>query len=81
MVHNEAIYDICCRNLDIEHPTYTNLHRLIGQVVSHITAFLRFDGALNVVLKEFQNKLGPYPHIHITLATYTPVISAEKTYH
>lgn len=32
MVDNEAIYDICCRNLDIERPTYTNLNRLIGQV-------------------------------------------------
>merc|ERR1712178_192142 len=26
---NEAIYDICRRNLDIERPTYTNLNRLI----------------------------------------------------
>uniref|UniRef100_A0A8C2DM17 Tubulin alpha chain n=1 Tax=Cyprinus carpio TaxID=7962 RepID=A0A8C2DM17_CYPCA len=48
MVDNEAIYDICRRNLDIERPTYTNLNRLIGQIVSSITASLRFDGALNV---------------------------------
>ena len=33
MVDNEAIYDICRRNLDIERPTYTNLNRLIGQIV------------------------------------------------
>ncbi|CAM9607459.1 unnamed protein product [Lampetra fluviatilis] len=32
MVDNEAIYDICRRNLDIERPTYTNLNRLIGQI-------------------------------------------------
>merc|ERR1711971_1012785 len=38
MVDNEAIYDICRRNLDIERPTYTNLNRLIGQIVSSITA-------------------------------------------
>lgn len=30
MVDNEAIYDICRRNLDIERPTYTNLNRLIA---------------------------------------------------
>ena len=36
MVDNEAIYDICRRNLDIERPTYTNLNRLIGQIVSSI---------------------------------------------
>ncbi|XP_020623526.1 tubulin alpha-1D chain-like [Orbicella faveolata] len=54
MVDNEAIYDICRRNLDIERPTYTNLNRLIGQIVSSITSSLRFDGALNVDLTEFQ---------------------------
>lgn len=54
MVDNEAIYDICRRNLSIERPTYENLNRLIGQIVSSITASLRFDGALNVDLTEFQ---------------------------
>ena len=61
MVDNEAIYDICRRNLDVERPTYTNLNRLIGQIVSSITASLRFDGALNVDLTEFQTNLVPYP--------------------
>ena len=37
MVDNEAIYDICRRNLDVERPSYTNLNRLIGQIVSSIT--------------------------------------------
>uniref|UniRef100_A0A2I2Y357 Tubulin alpha 4b n=1 Tax=Gorilla gorilla gorilla TaxID=9595 RepID=A0A2I2Y357_GORGO len=60
MVDNEAIYDICHRNLDIERPTYTNLNRLISQIVSSITASLRFDGALNVDLTEFQTNLVPY---------------------
>jgi len=38
----------------ITRPTYTNLNRLIAQIVSSITASLRFDGALNVDLTEFQ---------------------------
>jgi len=44
MVDNEAIYDICKKNLGVERPSYENLNRLIGQIVSSITASLRFDG-------------------------------------
>ena len=43
MYDNEALYDICRRNLDIERPTYTNLNRLIAQIISSLTASLRFS--------------------------------------
>jgi len=81
MLDNEAIYDICRRNLDIEMPSYTNLNRLIAQVISSLTASLRFDGALNVDVTEFQTNLVPYPRIHFMLCSYAPVLSREKATH
>ena len=77
----QAIYDIARKNLDINRPTYTNLNRIIAQILSSITASLRFDGALNVDLTEFQTNLVPYPRIHYPLATYAPVLSADKAHH
>ena len=72
---NEALYDVCRRNLDIERPTYTNLNRLFAQVASSLTASLRFDGALNVDITEFQTNLVPYPvsYTHLTLPTICSV--------
>jgi len=81
MVDNEAIYDICRRKLNVGAPSFINLNRLIAQVVSSITASLRFDGSLNVDLNEFQTNLVPFPRIHFPLATYSPLLSADKAYH
>ncbi|XP_045593868.2 tubulin alpha chain [Procambarus clarkii] len=81
MVDNEAIYDICRRNMDVDSPSYGNLNQLIAQVVSSITASLRFDGALNVDLTEFQTNLVPYPRIHFPLVSYSPVISESRAGH
>ncbi|ESZ95051.1 tubulin alpha chain [Sclerotinia borealis F-4128] len=81
LVDNEAVYDICRRNLDIPRPSFEHLNRLIAQVVSSITSSLRFDGALNVDLNEFQTNLVPYPRIHYPLISYAPVISAARSSH
>lgn len=67
--------------LNVERPEYTNLNRLISQVVSSITASLRFGGALNVDMNEFQTNLVPYPRIHFPLASFAPVVPVEKWNH
>ncbi|KAM0672195.1 alpha tubulin [Ordospora colligata] len=80
LVDNEAIYDMC-RNLGIQRPYYTDINRIIAQVVSSITASLRFPGSLNVDLTEFQTNLVPYPRIHFPLVAYSPMLSREKAAH
>jgi len=81
LLDNEAIYDICRRSLGIDRPSYVNLNRLIAQVISSLTASLRFDGALNVDVNEFQTNLVPYPRIHFMLSSYAPIISEAKASH
>ena len=81
MLDNEAIYDICRKSLSIQKPTYLNLNRIIAQTISSLTASLRFEGALNVDINEFQTNLVPYPRIHFMLSSYAPVISKERSFH
>jgi len=78
---NEALYNVCRTSLDIERPSYKNLNRLIAQVVSSLTASLRFDGSLNVDINDFPTVLVPYPRLHMLMSAYAPLMSREKAYH
>jgi tubulin alpha len=78
MFHNEALYDLCRRFLDVERPTYTTLNRLIAQVASSLTCFSRFEGAPSVDIPGLLTNLIPYPNIHYLPCSYGPMITAEK---
>lgn len=78
MLDNEAIYDICRRSLNLERPAYSNLNRLVAQLISSLTSSLRFQGSLNVDINEFQVNLVPFPRIHFLLCSYSPIIGVER---
>merc|ERR1712109_345680 len=78
VLDNEAIYEICQRNLDIRRPSYDDLNRLITKTISSMTASLRFDGQLNVDLAEFQTNLVPFPRLHFMISSMAPIMTPEK---
>jgi len=80
ILDNEALYRVCQKSLGIERPSYLNLNRLVAQVISSMTASLRFQGQLNVDINEFQVNLVPYPRIHFMMCSYAPVLSIQSTH-
>lgn len=81
VLDNEALYARCRDALGVARPTYANLNRLVAQVVSSLTTSLRFAGALNVDINEFQTNLVPYPRIHFMLAGYAPLVPLAREAH
>jgi len=81
VLDNEAIYQICQKQLDVPRPSYNELNVIISKVISSMTASLRFDGELNVDLGEFQTNLVPFPRLHFMTTALAPVISAKKASH
>jgi tubulin alpha len=77
---NEAIYDVCKKNLDAERPSYININRVIAQIISSLTFSLRFPGTLNIDLNEFKTNLVPYPRIHFLTCSLAPLISQKKAF-
>ena len=65
----------------IQHGGNVDIERLLSQIISSLKASLRFEGALNIDITEFQTNLVLYPCIHFMLSSYAPAILAKKAYH
>merc|ERR1719397_160082 len=79
VVDNEALYDICQEHLDIAHPSYDAVNRLIAKVVSSVTASMRFEGELNGNLRDLQTNLVPFPRLHFMIAAMAPIATPQKS--
>merc|ERR1712203_104460 len=78
VLDNEAIYEICQKNMGIKRPSYDTLNRIFSKAVSSMTASLRFAGELNVDLNEFQTNLVPFPRLHFMVTSMAPVTTEKK---
>merc|ERR1712093_924276 len=81
VLDNEAIYEICQRDLKLRRPTYANINRILAKAVSSMTASLRFDGELNVDLNEFQTNLVPFPRLHFMTTGLAPLVAKNNKGH
>ncbi|KAL3309655.1 Tubulin alpha-3C/D chain [Cichlidogyrus casuarinus] len=81
MIDNEAAWDNLRRSLNLKRPTFFNINRVIAQILSSVTAPMRFDGDLNGDLTAYRTNLVPYPAIHFPVISYSPLVPFGKSLH
>ncbi|KAL8292183.1 hypothetical protein RQP46_001649 [Phenoliferia psychrophenolica] len=72
---NEALYDIMEKTLRKPAPSYADLNGLISQVISGVTASLRFPGQLNSDLRKLGTNMVPFPRLHFFSCGFAPLVS------
>jgi len=78
VLDNEALYDICFRNLKLTTPSFGDLNHLISTVMSGITCCLRFPGQLNADLRKLAVNLIPFPRLHFFMVGFAPLNPRES---
>ncbi|CBY22337.1 unnamed protein product [Oikopleura dioica] len=79
MMDNQALYKICESYLDVEIPSFYNTNRLVAQVVSMLTAPLRFSDPASANFNNVINSLVPQPRLKFLSFACAPLASTEST--
>ena len=79
MMDNQALYKICESYLDVEIPSFYNTNRLVAQVVSMLTAPLRFTDPASANFNNIINSLVPQPRLKYLSFACAPLVSPEST--
>ena len=72
-IDNEALFNICQRQLKVAAPAFNDLNKLVSNVMSGITCSLRFPGQLNSDLRKLAVNLVPFPRLHFFMMSAAPV--------
>lgn len=78
VIDNEALYDICCRTLKLNTPTYGDLNHLVSACMSGVTCSLRFPGQLNADLRKLAVNLVPFLRLHFFMIGFAPLTSRNS---
>eukprot|EP00008_Paramoeba_atlantica_P006096 CAMPEP_0201487534 /NCGR_PEP_ID=MMETSP0151_2-20130828/13842_1 /ASSEMBLY_ACC=CAM_ASM_000257 /TAXON_ID=200890 /ORGANISM="Paramoeba atlantica, Strain 621/1 / CCAP 1560/9" /LENGTH=450 /DNA_ID=CAMNT_0047872593 /DNA_START=17 /DNA_END=1369 /DNA_ORIENTATION=+ len=76
-IDNEALYNICTKTLKLDAPNYSDLNRLVSQVMSGVTCSLRFPGQLNSDLRKLAVNLIPFPRLHFFMVGFAPLFARD----
>ncbi|XP_014279312.1 tubulin beta chain isoform X2 [Halyomorpha halys] len=79
---NEAMNDICLKNLKISFPSIRDVNHLICSVMAGITACFRFPGQLNTDLRKIMTNMVPFPRLSFFTPSLVPLMSrGSKPYY
>lgn len=81
MLDNEAIYNICSKNLQIKAPDFSHVNHIISQCLSGITGPLRYPTVLNATLNEIQANLVPTPRFRYSFMSLAPLRHSDRYAH
>lgn len=80
-IDNEALHDICTKTLKLQDPSFSDMNKLVSNVMSGVTCCFRFPGQLNSDLRKLAVNLVPFPRLHFFLIGCAPLAStANKHY-
>ena len=78
---NEALFELAHRKWSIESPTVDDLNLLITEVLTGLTASMRFSGFLTVEisLRELLTNLVPQPSLHFLMCAFAPLTPPDRS--
>ena len=83
VLDNDALFDIAKKRLKMESPNLKDLNFLITEILTAVTASMRFSGSLSVEvgMRELITNLVPHPNLHFLLTSTSPLLpSSDKEY-
>lgn len=75
---NEALFQICNRNLKIPGSGYEHINHIVALTMSGITTCLRFPGQLNAGLRKIYVNMVPFPRLHFLIPGFAPLVTCKQ---